>query len=110
MDMADFWVAYILTLSIETPILYFLIRGKYTTISIIQNSIIANSITLPFVWFAFPLLGLGWTVQIAIAELFAFACEIVIYKKLFGNISWEQATFASFVCNAISFGIGLLIV
>jgi uncharacterized protein (DUF2062 family) len=71
--------------------------------------LIANSITLPFVWFVFPLLGLGWALQTALAELFAFVCEAIFYKIAFAKIGWKDAFMVSLACNSFSFVTGLLL-
>jgi len=106
--MNEFLVAYALTLAIETIVLFLLLRSRYGVALIIRNSIIASSLTLPFVWFVFPALGLGsWALQTAAAEIFAFAVEACVYRALFHGIRWEDALAASFVCNAASFIAGL---
>jgi uncharacterized protein (DUF2062 family) len=105
----DFILAYFLTLVVETGALYLLLRRRYRAKTIILNSIIANSVTLPFVWYFFPALGLDWPVQTAIAELFAFISEAVFYWKAFARLGYKEAALASFTCNLLSLGIGLLL-
>jgi len=102
----DFISAYALTITIETIILYLLLRDRYGTGLIVRNSLIASSLTLPFVWFVFPWLGSSWAVWTAMAELFAFGVEAGIYMMLFERMGWKQAVLASFICNSASFVIG----
>jgi hypothetical protein len=98
-----------MTLIIETSALFLLLRRRYDARTIVLNSIIANTITVPVVWFVFPFLGLGWVAETAMAELFAFVCEALYYKKAFAGIGWYDAFFVSFACNSLSFGFGLLL-
>ena len=104
----NFLFAYALTISLETILLCLLLRNQYSITLIIRNSIIASTLTLPFVWFTFPLLPLGWVTQTAFSELFAFGLESVVYKLLFERMSWKQALLVSFFCNLVSFGVGLI--
>ena len=109
MNQLTFLFAYALTVCLETGALCLMLRKRHGTQSIILNSIIANSITLPFVWFFFPMLGMGWIAQTAVAELFAFIAEAAYYKMAFSKLGWKGALLASLACNLISFGMGLLL-
>ena len=106
----DFALAWLLTIAVETPILFLILRQRFRPALIVRNSIIANSLTLPFVWFFFPALGLGWTMQTASAEIFAIAAEAAVYRLLFRELAWKDALSASLLCNLCSFGIGLLLI
>jgi hypothetical protein len=105
--MMDFPQAYLLSLAIETPILVLIFRDRYDWSRTVRNAVIATSVTLPFVWFAFPLLGLPWGLQTAISEVFALVIEATIYRLLFSKTGWREAFLASALCNAASFLIGL---
>jgi hypothetical protein len=103
----DFLQAFVLTIAIEGAVLYLFHRDRYHGMVIARNAIIASSITLPFVWFAFPLIQCGWGLQTAIAETFAVAIETVVYRYAFGKMSWREAAMTSAMCNWASFMIGL---
>lgn len=103
----DFFSAYALTLIIEGALLFAIFHGRYGTKLIARNAIIASSLTLPFVWFVFPALGLPWAAQTAAAETFAFAVESAIYMQVFPGMGMRDAALSSFACNACSFIIGL---
>ncbi len=106
----DFLPAWCLTISIETALLFILLRRRYGISLIVRNSLIANTLTLPFVWFLFPALGLGsWALQTALAEIFAFLAEAGVYRMLFPGIGWSDALRVSFLCNAASFLAGVLL-
>lgn len=105
----DFIAAIVLTILIETLILFLLFRRRFGAWLIIRNSIIANAITLPFVWLFFPVMlaSLGWASYTAFSEMFVFFVEAVIYKMLFSKIGWDSALASSAICNVISFIAGL---
>jgi hypothetical protein len=108
--MPEFVYAYALTVIIETVIAILLLRGRYDKTLIVRNSIIANSLTLPFVWFLFPVLGFGsWWLQTAVAEVFAFVAEAVVYRALFPKIGLTEALKVSLACNVASFLAGLAV-
>jgi len=63
--------------------------------------------TLPYVWFVFPMLASG-TAYVALAEAFAFAAEAIGYQFIL-KVGWKRALALSFICNAASFLLGLLV-
>lgn len=115
--MTDFLLSYFLTILIEGLVLYLLLCKRYGARLIVSSAIIASSLTIPFVWFLFPVFGFqfpvlgfgSWVVQTALAEIFAVIVETGVYHILFVKISWKNAFFASLICNATSFGIGFVV-
>jgi hypothetical protein len=107
--MADFLLSYFLTILIEISVLILLLRNDYNVGLIARNVVIASSLTLPFVWFLFPVLGLDWVLQSAAAEMFAFAVEAGLFRILFFGMSWKRAFVASFACNSVSFLFGFFL-
>lgn len=105
----DFIAAYALTVSIEVAVLFLLLRKDYGAGLIARNAVIASSLTLPLVWFAFPALHLEWGMQTALAEAFAAFAEAGIYAIAFKGIKPKDAILASVLCNWASFIIGLAI-
>ncbi len=106
-EPVEFWQAYALTLLIEGAALFLFLRGRYDYGIIVRNAVAASSLTLPFVWFVFPSLGLGWGTQTALAEGFAFLAEGALYANLFPGLKAKDALVASAVCNLPSFLAGL---
>lgn len=108
----SFVQAFSLTFIIETAILYLLLRDSQKTEKIIFNSFVANALTHPLVWFVFPSLafslGFGYLLQTVISELFAFFVEALVFILLF-KMAPRQAAFVSFICNVVSFLVGLLL-
>ena len=106
--MANFILAYFFTIFIEGVVVFLLLRKKYNWTKIIRNVVFASSVTLPLVWFVFPLLPVVWIVYVIIAEVFVVISETIIYKILF-KMEWKAAFVISFIANLISFVIGFLI-
>ena len=68
---------------------------------------LASLITLPAVWFLFPLLPVAAFWVIALAEVFAVAVEALLLVAVGrGVVRWTHALIISLVMNAVSFGIG----
>ena len=109
-----FLTALLFTVAVETAALFlcarilFKMKRKDTSDALLLFCGIALSLaTLPYVWFIFPLFTAG-TAYIAAAELFAFAAEAIGYKFLL-KVDWKRALALSFICNASSFLLGLLV-
>lgn len=102
----EFFTAYALTIAIEGAALFLVLRKRYPPPEIAKNAVIASSLTLPFVWFFFPALGLAWAPQTALAEAFAFLAEAGVYRFLFPGLGWKDALAASLACNALSLAAG----
>ncbi len=100
---------YSFTVFVETILLALLLRKFYPIKTIIINSLIANTITLPFVWLVFPNLPVTYTIQVFISEMFAFIVEALIYFKLFAKMPLQCAIIVSFICNLCSFLGGLVL-
>jgi hypothetical protein len=97
-----------LTLAVEVPVVFLLLRSerKLQAWKIILVAALASLLTLPFVWFAFPLLPLPYVAWLALAEIFAFSAEAALYKLAF-RITLQKAALASLVANLLSFCAGL---
>jgi len=109
-----FLCALIFTVAVETSALFlcarllFKMKRKDTPDALLLFCGIALSFaTLPYVWFVFPAFTSG-TAYVVCAELFAFAAEAVGYKYIL-RVDWKRAAALSFICNAASFLLGLLV-
>ncbi|MFH1393985.1 MAG: hypothetical protein ABII71_03180 [Candidatus Micrarchaeota archaeon] len=100
--------AFLLTLVLETSVIYILLRRRYEAKDIVLNSALANTMTHPLVWFLFPAMGLGYGMQAISSELFAFLAEAVILSSMFRNMSLKEGAVLSLAANAVSFATGLL--
>jgi len=109
-----FIYALIFTAAVETAALFlcarvlFKMKQKQAPDALLLFCGIALSCaTLPYVWFVFPMLSSG-VAYIALAEAFAFAAEAIGYKFIL-RVDWKRAAALSFICNAASFLLGLLV-
>jgi len=109
MDAADLLAwgkAFAFTELVEAPIYRALVP---TTTA---RALAASAITHPFVWFFFPwagdLAGASYVVTSAVSELFAWGVEAAFFRRA-DRITWGRAVAASFVANAASLGLGLLV-
>lgn len=101
---------FLTTLGIETVIASIFLAAFHLPRTVLGLVPLASLITLPLVWFAFPLLPIssGWV--IAASEVSAVLLEAaLIFFALFRRISFRQLFSLSLVMNAVSFGIGLLL-
>jgi len=105
----QFAVALILTITIEAIVLFLILHKERKASDIAVNAVVASTLTLPFVWFVFGGLALPWAVKTGMAEGFAVLVEAGFYKLAFRGMALEKALMASFICNAASFIIGLII-
>lgn len=103
------------TVGLELIVLFPLVRYLYK----ISSKTIANHrlflvgtlcsfATLPYVWFVIPIFFKSHTLYVTAAEIFAVSIETIIYKICFKQ-NLKRSFVLSLACNAVSFGIGLLI-
>jgi len=109
-----FLYALLFTVTVETATLFlcarllFKMKRKDAPDALLLFCGIALSFaTLPYVWFLFPAFTSG-AAYVVCAELFAFAAEAIGYKYIL-RVDWKRAAALSFICNAASFLLGLLI-
>jgi hypothetical protein len=108
-----FWIAWILTILIETIVL-FIITKLFRKEDQISNSrlilvwILASTITLPLLRFVFPLFVADEIVYMVVWELFVTLIEIFVIKYWL-RVSRGKAILASIFCNLCSYLIWLLI-
>lgn len=102
-----------LTIFIETIILivfvrYILKQNEIKVPYLIITGFIASFATLPYLWFILPYFIEQRTVYIILGESFAVLVETFIIGAIL-RIEFTKSLLCSFVCNLISFLIGLLI-
>jgi hypothetical protein len=107
-----FLIALLLTLLIEVPLLFILVKYAYKLEGIASSKILfvgtlASSLTLPYVWFVVPPY-IHSKYYIHVAELFAVIVEAVIYDRLL-ETRIGVSLVLSFVTNAASFLTGWLL-
>jgi hypothetical protein len=104
-----FLVSLILTLCIEVPVVFILVRFFSPKIKISKTiliSIIATTLTLPYLWFIFPIY-IKYPSYIIFGEITVFLVESLIYWQML-PISLKKAIIISFLANLSSLVLGLL--
>jgi len=112
----QFILNWLFTLLVEVPVLIIIVRyffkvskEKISLSYLIISGTFASTMTIPWVWFIFPvLLYNSVTVAITIGEVFAFVIEAVFYFFAF-KVSVRQALIISFIANAFSFLLGRIL-
>lgn len=109
----SFLKALLLTIFIETSVLFLLFKLVYKSIHIkkwllVLTGILASFSTLPYLWFILPIFVHSELFYVIVSEASAVLLESVIVLGLL-RISYKKAFIISFTCNMTSFLIGLLI-
>ena len=100
--------AFLLTILVETPIAFFLLRRQAADpVRLITIILFANLATHPVVWYVISQVLLpgtpGYTVA---AELWATAAETIIYWAAIRGVSVSRAIGTSVAANAASYLVG----
>ena len=108
-----FWIAWIITILIETIILFIIAKlfrkgDQISNWRLILTWIIASTITLPLLRFVLPLFIKVWVEYTVLWELLVTLIEIFIIKYWLKISRW-RAILASVVCNLCSFLVWLFI-
>jgi hypothetical protein len=111
--LIKFWIAWILTILIETIVLFaiakiFRKKDQISNKRLILIWILASSITLPLLRFVLPLFVTDETIYMVAWELAVTLIEIFIIKYWL-KISRGKAILASVICNLCSFLLWLLV-
>jgi hypothetical protein len=97
-----------LTLVIETLVAGLFVATLGMPRALLGVVPVASLITLPAVWFVFPLLRLPWLAGVGIAESFAVVCEGgIICAFTHRTLPLRQIALLSLVMNGASFLVGL---
>ncbi len=109
-NIRNFLIALVITLILEPIIAIGYIRLKKNRKKLVTTILLANVISLPVVWFVFPLLKLNELVIIALGEIFAIVfegCFIHLLNK--SALTLKESLKISVSMNLISFIVGTLI-
>lgn len=106
----SFLWALLLTLVVEVPIVFLILRFKYKNFhseNVIFSSILASALTLPYFWFIVPAFISERIVYILLGESVIVLIEAFLYYKLL-KVKFTQALLISFIANLASALVGLL--
>ena len=109
----NFLKALLLTITIETAVLFLLFKVIYKTLKmsnwiLLLTGILATFATLPYLWFILPLFIHSKLWYIIVSEGLAISIESVIILGLL-KINYPKAMLISVICNTSSYLVGLLI-
>ncbi len=109
--VSGWFAAFVLTLSIEVPIVVFVLRrAEPNLVRLGVLVVFANLATHPAVWYVFSQLFLVGTLEYTLAaETWAIAVESVFYAVTIRGLSARRAMAVAFAANAGSFLAGRLI-
>tara|TARA_Y100000034_G_scaffold108567_1_gene139039 strand:- start:92 stop:436 length:345 start_codon:yes stop_codon:yes gene_type:complete len=107
-----FLISLFITLIIELPVLFLMLRFFYKNKKISVRKIIfvgffASALTLPYLWFVLSPYILS-NYYIYFGEFLVFLVEALVYNQIL-ELKFNKALFLSFICNLVSFIIGLMI-
>src|SRR5687768_2158300 len=118
LPLGELWlflpVGYLLTILIETPILFFGLPSKLSIRQKLLCGVWLTACTYPIVVLVLPALFIGqprWH-YLAVAETFAPVAECLIFwlafrtKQLLQASDWIRSFVAIVIANLVSFGIG----
>ena len=105
--LPKFSIFWLLTIIIETSILFFITKLYYQDSTISNKKlflfwILPTTITLPLLWFVLPLLIWDWIRYTIIWELLVTIIEAIIIKYWL-KIFRKRAVITSIICNLFSF-------
>ena len=111
--LIKFWIAWILTILIETIVLFAIAKlfrkeNRISNWRLLLTWILASTITLPLLRFVLPLFVVDETIYVVVWEFAVTLIEMFIIKYWL-KISRAKAIFASIACNLCSYLAWLLI-
>lgn len=107
-----FLISLFVTLIIEIPVLFLMLRFFYKNKKISVERIVfvgffASALTLPYLWFVLPPYVLS-NHYLYFGEFLVFIFEALVYSQLL-EFNFKKSSVLSFVCNFFSFAFGLFL-
>ncbi len=107
MSFVELWSrAFLLTVGTELAVAPWLMPPSEPRWRRFGAVVAANMLSHPAVWFVFPELRLPYLWFLLVAELWAFASEVLVYRLVFPALTWRRAIAASALANLASVGAG----
>jgi hypothetical protein len=111
----EFLKALGLTLLLEVPVLILAVRKgfkvsplKLSTKKLVFTGLLASITTLPYLWFVLPHFIENYSTFLMVGEVSVTLIEAALYAINF-DFSLKKAALLAFLCNLISFSLGLLL-
>ncbi len=105
--MAKWLVAFVLTIGVELPVVWFVLRKHSGWLGIVLVCLVANLVTHPVVFFVMPHLFGSFQSYLYTAEIGATLVEAVAYWLLLPEVGPLTGLSASAFANAASLAVGL---
>jgi len=110
-----FLISLLFTLFVEIIILFVLMnflfkkeKKRITNSLLLFTSFLCSFATLPYLWFIVPLLITTRVYYVLFGEIFVIFIEsLIIFFML--RISYKKSIILSFICNLLSFLLGLIL-
>ena len=99
---------FVVTLLVEAVVAIPLLRSEASVVRRAGGVLAAQLLTHPGVWFILPALGLTRFAYLTIAEAWAIAAEMALYRLIFAELSWSRAFGISALANGASLAAGML--
>ena len=111
--LIKFWIAWILTILIETIVLFAIAKlfrkeNRISNWRLLLTWILASTITLPLLRFVLPLFVVDETIYVVAWEFAVTLIEMFIIKYWLKISRWK-AILASVICNLCSYVVGILV-
>jgi hypothetical protein len=104
------WARYFaLTLTVELLVAVPLLGKSYPLARRAAAVLFAQLVSHPVVWFVIPAFGLGRTAFLLVAETWAVAIELALYRLVFPELAWTRAAAVSAIANGASVVVGTLV-
>jgi len=99
---------FFVTLLVEAVVAIPLLRSDASVVRRAGAVLAAQLLTHPGVWFILPALGLTRFAYLTIAEAWAIAAEMALYRLIFAALPWPRAFGISALANGASLAAGML--
>ena len=101
--------SYLLTLILEVPIFMLFGWRKVPLWRAALAGVVGSTLTHPVLWYLWPLVSRDYAVYIISGELFVATVESITFFAIARPTRFSWAVSASFIANASSYGIGVLL-
>ncbi|MBN2478331.1 hypothetical protein JXB01_03515 [Candidatus Micrarchaeota archaeon] len=106
--MIEFAVALVITVALEIPVIWFLLRDEYDFMQLASFIFAVNLVTLSVLWFILPNY-FPYLEALVIGEVLAVFIESVFYSYMLA-LHFGRAFWISFAANVWSFLIGVILI
>jgi hypothetical protein len=100
---------FVLTLLVEAVVAFPLLGSRASAARRAGAVFAAQLLTHPGVWFILPALGMTRVVYLTLAEVWAVAAEMALYRLIFAELPWSRALGISALANGASLAAGMLV-